>query len=226
MLRVRIARELKKRILVGIPELDPASHGVRLLTEGIYSRVRHPRYAQAMVAAIASAMFTNYLASYVAALVMVTGMFGLVPLEERELRDRFGAEYEAYRARVPHFTPHLWHKRCAKAATRVRIYCACLGGNLDVGLFDHAGSHARLAFAGTVALITRGWHPVEELDDGSVEKCPEPAAMATCTLSIPSRGIGRGFDGIAIGTLAHGAPRFLGLRWANAMLSLGVCRCR
>lgn len=119
-LRVYIAKELKKRILVGIPELDPASHGVRLLTQGVYSRVRHPRYAQVMVAAIAWAMFTNYLAAYIAALVMVVGIFGLVPLEERELRERFGAEYEEYSARVPRFIPHLWHSRSEKAATRVR----------------------------------------------------------------------------------------------------------
>ncbi len=120
-LRVRIAKELKKRILVGIPELDPASQAGRLLTHGVYSRVRHPRYAQVMVAAIAWAMFTNYLAAYIAALVMVAGIFALVPLEERELRERFGAEYEEYSARVPRFIPHLWHRRSEKAATRVRV---------------------------------------------------------------------------------------------------------
>lgn len=121
VLRVHIAKELKKRTLVGIPELDPASHGVRLLTQGVYSRVRHPRYIQVMVAAIAWAMFTNYLAAYIAALVMVVGIFGLVPFEERELRERFGAEYEEYSARVPRFIPHIWRSRSDKAATRVGI---------------------------------------------------------------------------------------------------------
>ncbi len=120
VLRVFIAKELKKSILVGVPELDPASSAVHLLTQGIYSRVRHPRYAQVIVAAIAWAMFTNYLASYVAALVMVFGILGLVPLEERELRDRFGAAYETYRARVPRFIPHLRHSGCVRTTTRAR----------------------------------------------------------------------------------------------------------
>ncbi len=83
-----------------------------------------------------------------------------------------------------------------------------LGGDLDLWFLDHAGALARLAFSGAVALTTRGWHSIQELYDGSVEKGAEAGAMAPCTLSIPLKRMGRQLHGIAVGTLAHGAPPF------------------
>jgi len=103
--RVVLSKQLKNRILAGLPELAPEAYGSRLLTEGAYARIRHPRYAQVVVLMLAFALFTNYLATYVLFLLVAAAIFPLTRIEERELRERFGAEYEAYCARVPRFIP-------------------------------------------------------------------------------------------------------------------------
>jgi len=89
-------------ILVGVPELTGSREGV-LLTEGIYSRIRHPRYVETFLWILGYALFTNYLAMYVAFLLMLPIMHIVVLLEEKELRERFGAEYEEYCRRVPRY---------------------------------------------------------------------------------------------------------------------------
>jgi protein-S-isoprenylcysteine O-methyltransferase Ste14 len=97
-------KHLTARILAGIPELSSDDPG-RLLTEGIYARIRHPRYVEALLGVLAYALFANYLATYVLVLISVPAIYLIVILEERELSQRFGAEYEAYRKRVPMFIP-------------------------------------------------------------------------------------------------------------------------
>ena len=102
---IRTRKHLKVRILVGVPELLPEKLGPGLLTEGIYSQVRHPRYLAVTLGMFAFALFTNYLAMYVLALLVIPGLYWVVLVEEKELRDRFGSEYVSYSERVPMFFP-------------------------------------------------------------------------------------------------------------------------
>lgn len=106
---VQRRRHLTFRILAGIPELTPGEgqpdDGPKLLTEGIYARVRHPRYVEVIVGVLAYALFANHLAIYLLWLVTIPALYAIVVLEERELLERFGEEYEAYRERVPRFVP-------------------------------------------------------------------------------------------------------------------------
>jgi protein-S-isoprenylcysteine O-methyltransferase Ste14 len=104
---IRTRKHLKWRTLVGLPELSPEKPGPGLLTEGIYSRIRHPRYLAVTIGMFAFALFTNYLAMYVLVLLIIPGLYWVVLLEERELRDRFGSEYVSYSERVPMFFPKL-----------------------------------------------------------------------------------------------------------------------
>ena len=76
-----------------------------MLCEGIYARIRHPRYLEIFLALISFALFTNCLASYVILAARVPALFAIIHIEERELRDRFGEEYVRYCARVPRFWP-------------------------------------------------------------------------------------------------------------------------
>lgn len=99
---VRCRRYLKPKILLGAHELAPGGGG-KLITEGIYGRVRHPRYIAVFLGTVAIAFFTNYLAVYILALLLAPALYLVVVLEEKELHDRFGEEYEEYCRRVPRF---------------------------------------------------------------------------------------------------------------------------
>src|SRR3990172_9605872 len=97
---------LTLQIIVGVPELTSSREGV-LLTEGIYSRIRHPRYVETILWILGYALFTNYLAMYLAFLLMLPIMHMIVLLEEKELKERFGVEYEEYCRHVPRYIPRV-----------------------------------------------------------------------------------------------------------------------
>ncbi len=97
---------LTLQIVVGVPELMGGQKGL-LLTQGIYSRIRHPRYVESILWILGYALFTNYLAMYVAFLLMLPIMHIIVLLEEKELKERFGVEYEEYCRRVPRYIPRV-----------------------------------------------------------------------------------------------------------------------
>lgn len=118
LFRKRLQRQLRGRIMFGLPELAPDEYPGRLLTDGVYARLRHPRYAQIIVAVLGWAMLSNYGASYLALLVVIVTLALVIALEERELARRFGAEYEAYRRTVPALIPRLRASR--RARDRVR----------------------------------------------------------------------------------------------------------
>ncbi|MGD2217804.1 MAG: isoprenylcysteine carboxylmethyltransferase family protein [Gemmatimonadales bacterium] len=104
-IEVRCRKYLKTKILIGVPELAPDGRGGRLITEGIYGRIRHPRYIAVWLGTLAVAFFTNYLAVYIIAIAILPALYLVVVLEEQELRDRFGEEYISYCERVPRFFP-------------------------------------------------------------------------------------------------------------------------
>ena len=104
VVEVQCRRHLNFYTLVGMPELRPVEGG-KLLTEGIYGRVRHPRYISVTLIVFAVAFFTNYLALYVMAVLFVPAIYLVAVFEERELRARFGRDYEAYSQAVPRFIP-------------------------------------------------------------------------------------------------------------------------
>jgi protein-S-isoprenylcysteine O-methyltransferase Ste14 len=105
LIAVKRQKHLTMKILAGAPELERGGKGGTLLTEGAYSVTRNPRYIETIVVVFAYAAFSNYLGAYLMALVTVPVVHLIVILEERELRDRFGDEYEAYVTRVPRYIP-------------------------------------------------------------------------------------------------------------------------
>jgi protein-S-isoprenylcysteine O-methyltransferase Ste14 len=104
-LRVRLARDITNAELAGLAELEPDRRPRRLVRTGLYGRVRHPRYMQIWIALLGYALIANYLGAYVIWLLWLPGIFVVTSFEERELRDRFGQEYEDYAREVPRFFP-------------------------------------------------------------------------------------------------------------------------
>lgn len=102
-IELRVREHLHFRILAGLPELGPDPG--TLLTQGIYGELRHPRYLSVLIGLFAYALMVNYAGLYALALLSVGGIALIVYLEERELAERFGAAWAAYRSRVPAVIP-------------------------------------------------------------------------------------------------------------------------
>jgi protein-S-isoprenylcysteine O-methyltransferase Ste14 len=104
-----IARQRIKHLgfatLSGKPELSQAAYPGRLLTEGIYARLRHPRYVEVTLWTLGYVLFANHGGVYLLWLLSLPTLHLVVLLEERELRQRFGASYEEYARRVPRYLP-------------------------------------------------------------------------------------------------------------------------
>ena len=107
---IAMRRRFPITALLGLPEVSPPAAGGTLVTEGIYSPIRHPRYLQVMLGLAAFALVTNYLALYALLAVSVPLIYLVVLFEERELRHRFGEEYERYCREVPRFLPRVFRR--------------------------------------------------------------------------------------------------------------------
>jgi protein-S-isoprenylcysteine O-methyltransferase Ste14 len=94
--------------LVGLPELAPHRPDSRLVTSGIYSRVRHPRYLELLLFLLGHALLTNYLAVFAALGICLVGFPVIIYFEEKELRERFGKQHEQYCAKVPPLIPRFY----------------------------------------------------------------------------------------------------------------------
>jgi protein-S-isoprenylcysteine O-methyltransferase Ste14 len=103
--RLRISQSVGWRTLAGLPEIAPQKFPQALVTGGPYARVRHPRYLQVLVALVGWSLIANHPASYIACALWIPGMWLVAVLEEMELRERFGKEFEDYQRRVPRFIP-------------------------------------------------------------------------------------------------------------------------
>ena len=103
-----IARQRRKylsqRILVGVPEISSSDKG-RLITDGIYGRVRNPRYLEFVLLSFVYVAFANHSGVWLLYALTFPAIHLVVLLEEPELRERFGAEYEDYCRRVPRYIP-------------------------------------------------------------------------------------------------------------------------
>ena len=98
-------KHLRFSILSGVPELSRAAYPGQLLTEGIYARLRHPRYVEVTFWTLGYALAANHTGVYLLWLLSLPVLHLVVLLEERELRERFGASYEEYARRVPRYLP-------------------------------------------------------------------------------------------------------------------------
>jgi len=99
-----VYRQAPHSMVFGLAELSEGNPG-RLVTGGIYARVRHPRFVAMFLAVLSIAMFTNVLAVYVIAVIYIPVILLVALLEDRELAARFGPLYDEYAKEVPRFLP-------------------------------------------------------------------------------------------------------------------------
>jgi protein-S-isoprenylcysteine O-methyltransferase Ste14 len=81
----------------------------RLVTHGVYKKLRHPMYSAFWLMALAQAFF---LANWIAGLSGLLGFgflfFSRIGPEERMMEEAFGDEYRAYQKRSWRIIPHVW----------------------------------------------------------------------------------------------------------------------
>ncbi len=120
-MRFMIQNKLTIKVLLGLPEVAPDRFPRELITNGLYARMRHPRYVQFLIALAGYALIANYLAAYLMVSLWVPAVYIIVLLEEEELRDHFGEDYIEYCRRVPRFVPRLKARRGSNENRRKKI---------------------------------------------------------------------------------------------------------
>jgi protein-S-isoprenylcysteine O-methyltransferase Ste14 len=95
------------RQLGGLPEVVANHPEQRLVTSGIRAYVRHPIYLGHLCEMVAWSLGTGLVVCYgLTAFAVLTG-FIMIRLEDKELEQRFGEDFRAYRQRVPAVVPRL-----------------------------------------------------------------------------------------------------------------------
>ena len=91
----------------------------RLVQGGIYARVRNPMYAGNLLIALGVCMAAGSPAAYLVVFPFFVFVYqAIIAAEEAYLRGKFGAEYDAYCARVPSLIPNLRSAHSAPAGVR------------------------------------------------------------------------------------------------------------
>jgi protein-S-isoprenylcysteine O-methyltransferase Ste14 len=81
----------------------------RLVTGGIYRRLRHPMYVALIVFAFGQALvIPNWFVGPMYLAAMLVLFFLRVGPEEAMMREQFGAEYDAYCAATKRLVPGVW----------------------------------------------------------------------------------------------------------------------
>ena len=78
-----------------------------LAKAGPYARIRHPQYVAFVLVLVGFLLQWPTLLTLVMFPILVVMYARLAITEEKEMRKRFGAEFEAYAARTPRFLPSL-----------------------------------------------------------------------------------------------------------------------
>ena len=89
----------------GLVAIQP---GHRLVTTGIYGRIRHPSYLGLLVTALGWVLAFRSGAGLPLVALLIPPLLARIRAEEALLRSRFGGEYAAYRGRTSRLVPGLY----------------------------------------------------------------------------------------------------------------------
>jgi protein-S-isoprenylcysteine O-methyltransferase Ste14 len=94
--------------LSGQHEIESDQHRQELVIAGIRRKVRHPIYLGHLCEMLGWSIGTGMAALFgLTAFAIVTGAI-MIRMEDAELRQRFGEQFETYRREVPAIVPRLW----------------------------------------------------------------------------------------------------------------------
>jgi methanethiol S-methyltransferase len=82
--------------------------GNKLVTEGVYAKVRHPQYGGIFLVTVGFMVQWPSLTTLIMWPILIVAYYRLSMREEKELEKQFGQQYREYRAKVPTFIPKLY----------------------------------------------------------------------------------------------------------------------
>ena len=91
------------KTFAGVPEVTDEK--IDLIVDGPFKMVRHPRYLMVWIGVVGWCLMANYSGSYAVGIASMIGLFMIVGLEERDLKQRFGEQYTIYQENVPQLIP-------------------------------------------------------------------------------------------------------------------------
>jgi protein-S-isoprenylcysteine O-methyltransferase Ste14 len=94
-------------LIEGWREVYLATQAGQLATNGFYAVVRHPYYSGICLALFGQMIHLPTIPTLVLFPVIVWAYYRLAKREERQMLERFGAQYAAYQQQVPMFFPKL-----------------------------------------------------------------------------------------------------------------------
>ena len=104
-IHVWTAKLLSLRGIIGLPEVYEKMQG-RFVTAGAFSVVRHPTYLAHTIMFAGAFLATGVISvGVITAIDLLAVNLIIIPLEEKELLNRFGGDYRDYRNKVPKFFP-------------------------------------------------------------------------------------------------------------------------
>ena len=80
----------------------------RLVTNGVYSHIRHPLYLGEIIRNLGFTLILSSLYGFAAVLVGSLFLFPRIEIEERMLLEKFVKEYEEYRRRTKKLIPYIY----------------------------------------------------------------------------------------------------------------------
>lgn len=97
------------KALIAYTEICPDNEKGNLITSSLFSIVRHPTYLAHTLLWLGFFLLTGFLSLGLLTIMdLLLSYFIIIPLEERELAQRFGQEYMDYKKRVPKFFPRFF----------------------------------------------------------------------------------------------------------------------
>ncbi len=116
LLHLWTGKLLSLRVITGVPEISQEAEG-KIVRTGAFSVVRHPTYLAHTLMFSGVFLICGVLSVGLITIVdfVVVHLF-IIPLEEKELLQRFGTDYQLYKKKVPKFFPRF--RKTGSASTR------------------------------------------------------------------------------------------------------------
>ena len=78
-------KDLTNSIMLGYPEVSINGYPGKLLTDGIYGKIQHPRYVEIQLGFIDYALITNFQGVYIMTIILILNLYLIVLLKEKDL---------------------------------------------------------------------------------------------------------------------------------------------